>query len=186
MFYWVTQKRDRCTYVCLEGLTNSNQTVPRTRAVTIPKTGHKEMGTNGLWNWRLTVPKTIKMMLVRPLMTNLKMTVRDDCAVSACSPPPLTLLMLSPTPNPLLVWAGGWGKVSLWTDACRPPPTVAGTWNKPNFPFHQPGLFTDFWMASSQVPNAHLSVTEGHWNPPKKETPCPKTKKKPQEWDRNC
>ena len=29
-------------------------------------------------------------MLVRPLMTNLKMTVEDDCAVSACNthPPP--------------------------------------------------------------------------------------------------
>ena len=26
------------------------------------------------------------MTLVRPLMTNLKMTVRDGCAVSACSP----------------------------------------------------------------------------------------------------
>ena len=33
------------------------------------------MGTNGPWNWRLTVPKTTKVMLVRPLMTNLKMTV---------------------------------------------------------------------------------------------------------------
>jgi len=30
------------------------------------------MGTHGPWNWRLTVPKTIKMMLVSPLMTNLK------------------------------------------------------------------------------------------------------------------
>ena len=37
------------------------------------------MGTNGLWNWRLTVSKTIKMILVRPLMINLKMTVRADC-----------------------------------------------------------------------------------------------------------
>ena len=38
------------------------------------------MGTNGPWNWRLTVSKTIKMMLVRPLMINLKMTIRADCA----------------------------------------------------------------------------------------------------------
>ena len=29
-----------------------------------------------------------KMMLVWPLMTNLKMMVRDDCTVSACTPPP--------------------------------------------------------------------------------------------------
>ena len=36
--------------------------------------------------------KTTKMTLVRPLMTNMKMTVRGDCAVSACFcavfPPP--------------------------------------------------------------------------------------------------
>ena len=31
-----------------------------------------------------TVPKTIKMMLVRPPMTNLKMTIRADSAVSIC------------------------------------------------------------------------------------------------------
>jgi len=43
------------------------------------------------------VLKTIKMMLVRPLMTNLKMTVRDDCAVSAYSHrPPLSIKALTP------------------------------------------------------------------------------------------
>ena len=31
-----------------------------------------------------TVPKTIKMMLVRPPMINLKMTIRADSAVSVC------------------------------------------------------------------------------------------------------
>ena len=35
-----------------------------------------------------TAHKTIKMTLVRPLMTNFKVTVRADCAVSACSHPP--------------------------------------------------------------------------------------------------
>jgi len=35
---------------------------------------------------RLTEPKTTKMMLVRSSMTNLKMTVRNDWAVSACGP----------------------------------------------------------------------------------------------------
>ena len=44
------------------------------------------------WNWRLTISKTTKMTLVRPPMTNLKLTVTDDCAVSACSSPP-------PSPN---------------------------------------------------------------------------------------
>ena len=48
--------------------------------------GPKEMGTNWPWNWKLTVLKTIKLMLVRPLMTNFKMTIWADCAFSACSP----------------------------------------------------------------------------------------------------
>ena len=34
-----------------------------------------------------TAHKTIKMTLVRPLMTNFKVTVRADCAVSACRQP---------------------------------------------------------------------------------------------------
>ena len=32
------------------------------------------MGTNSPWNWILTVPKAIKMMQVRPVITNFKMT----------------------------------------------------------------------------------------------------------------
>ena len=39
----------------------------------------QEMETNWPWNWRLTVLKIIKMMLVRPLITNFKLTVRTDC-----------------------------------------------------------------------------------------------------------
>ena len=35
---------------------------------------------------KMNEPKTTKMMLVRPSMTNLKMTVRDDYVVSACGP----------------------------------------------------------------------------------------------------
>ena len=44
--------------------------------------------------WEQTDPGTkdwlylIEMTLVRPAMTDLKKTVRADCAVSACSPPP--------------------------------------------------------------------------------------------------
>ena len=37
------------------------------------------------------------MMLVRPPMTNFKMTIRADCAVSACSP-------LSPSIKALAHW----------------------------------------------------------------------------------
>ena len=59
-----------------------------TSAATVPKTGLKK--------WKQIDPgakdelylKTIKVMPVRPLMTNTKMTVRADYAVSACSPPP--------------------------------------------------------------------------------------------------
>ena len=32
--------------------------------------------------------KTVKMTLIRPLMTNFRMTIRADCEVSACSPLP--------------------------------------------------------------------------------------------------
>ena len=52
-----------------------------TEAATIPRIGLKEMGTNRPWNCRLTVLKTIKMTLIRPPVTNFKMTVRADCAV---------------------------------------------------------------------------------------------------------
>ena len=45
-------------------------------------------------NWRLTVPKTIKMMLVRPQMISFKMIIRADHAVSACSPIPLSMKAL--------------------------------------------------------------------------------------------
>ena len=44
-----------------------------------------------LSNW--TELKTTKMMLIRPLMTNLKMPVRDDCAVSAYNLPQLQLCL---------------------------------------------------------------------------------------------
>ena len=46
-----------------------------------------------------------KMTLVRPLMTNLKVTVRADCAVSACSRLLLSIKALAP----LAASAGGVG-----------------------------------------------------------------------------
>ena len=53
-------------------------------------------------NWRWTVPKTIRMMLVRPLMIDFKMTSRADCPDSACSPLPQPI-------NALTHWlSGGW------------------------------------------------------------------------------
>ena len=38
-----------------------------TQAATAPRTGLKEMGTNRPWNWRVTVLKIIKTVLIRPL-----------------------------------------------------------------------------------------------------------------------
>ena len=107
------------------------------------------MGTNGPWNWRLTVPNTIKLMLLRPLMTNLKMTVGEDCAVSTCSPPP----PVYKSSHPLL--GVGWSRL---LGRCPPPSPnlVASIWNKANFPFHQPGLIICFWVAGSQTPHTLL------------------------------
>ena len=116
-------------------------------AATILRIDCKEMGTTAPWNWRWTVAKTTNMMLVRPLMTKLNMSVRDECAVSACNPSPVSVYkMLSPPAldrcQPL--------------DWCLPPspyPAVAGIWNKAKFPFYQPGLLIGFWAASSQTPH---------------------------------
>ena len=75
---------------------HDDQTVAMTEAATILKSGLKEMETNRPWNWRLTVPKTIKMTLVRPPMTNVKMTVRAARAVSARNPLPPPVEALAP------------------------------------------------------------------------------------------
>lgn len=53
--------------------------------------GLKEMETKHLWTERLIIPKTTKMTLNWIPVTNLKMIVRADCAVSACSPLPFCL-----------------------------------------------------------------------------------------------
>ena len=74
-------------------------------------------------------------MLVRPLMINLKMTVQDDCAISACNHSPLPIKALTPC----LSWGGG--EAGLWIDVCHPPPS----------PFHQPVLFIGFWGPSGQT-----------------------------------
>ena len=91
------------------------------------------------------------MTLVRPLLTNLKMTVRADCDVSAHSPLLLSIKALAP------LAASG---VSRPWDRGPPSCPAVSIWNKANFPFHQPGLFIGFWAVSSQTP--HLSVTLRH------------------------
>ena len=57
------------------------------------------------------------MMLVRPLMTNLKTTLRDDCAVSACSPSPTSVYKSSHLP----AWAGSGGCSSQPLNRHLPP-----------------------------------------------------------------
>ena len=99
-------------------------------------------------NWRLTEPKSAKMMLVKSPMINLKMTIRADSTISACSPLPLSIKFF-PTDCQL----GGCRRL----DRHLPPTPVAGIWNKANFPFHKPGLFIVFWVTSSQT---QLLVTE--------------------------
>ena len=113
---------------------HDDQTVAMTWAATILKTGLKEMEINWPWNWRLTVPKTIPLTLVRTLHDWFQMTVKSWlCFVSACNPIPLSIEAL------LLVSVGA----GLWTDICYSP-LVAGIWNKANFPFHKPSLLIGF------------------------------------------
>ena len=65
-------------------------------------------------------------MLVRLPMTNLKMTVRADYAVSVCSQ---TLFCIKASP-PACQGVG----ISLWTDVCPPPhPPVASSEIKQTF-----------------------------------------------------
>ena len=94
------------------------------------------------------------MMLVKPLLTNLKTTIRDDCAVSAHN-----TNSVYKSSHPLLVRGGG--RVGLWTDVYHAPPTVAGIWNKATFSFHQPGLFIGFWVGSSWIPHTFSNTYTG-------------------------
>ena len=86
------------------------------------------METNQTQNWRLTVLETIKMMLVRPLMTNYKRTVRADYTMSACSRLPQPIKVLAH-------WLSVEG-VSLWTGVPTQPP----------------------WMPASQIKQTLLST----------------------------
>ena len=74
-------------------------------------------------NWRLTVLKTIRMILIRLPMTSFKMTVRSDCAVSARSP-------LPPSMKVLAHWLSV-GRASLWTGVC--PTSLLASEIKPTF-----------------------------------------------------
>ena len=63
-------------------------------------------------------------MLVRSSMTNLKMTIRADCAIFACNPLQNVFKSFCPTgcSDGGGGWGGGWHReaVGLWTDICPP------------------------------------------------------------------
>ena len=103
-----------------------------TDAANVPRTGLKEMGTKHLWNWRLTVLKTIKMMLIRPLHDQFQDNCQSWPAVSTYGPLPL------PT--------------GVTTAAHLAPPPLAGLRNKATFLF----LYLNFRAVSSWT---SLSVT---------------------------
>ena len=100
-----------------------------TYAAAIPRTGRKEMGTNQLWNWRLTVLKTIKKLLLRPRMANSKRTIKADCAVSTQSPLPLSI-------KALVLWLSGSGRSRPVDRGPKPQSTrqsVESVWQDPWF-----------------------------------------------------
>ena len=130
--------------------------VPRTWAATIPRIDHREMGTNAPCNWRLTVPKTTKMMLAVhwwPIWRwLLQMTVLFlHVALSHPSPADSAYKCSHP-------FLSG-GDLAFGQMSATSPHIVASIWNKANFLFRQPGLFTGFWVASSWTPHAYLLVT---------------------------
>ena len=68
----------------------------------------------------------------------------SDLAVAVAAPSFLYIKTLAP----LVVSQGG---VGLWTDVYPLSCSVAGIWNKANFPCHQPGLFIGFGAVNSQI-----------------------------------
>ena len=77
-------------------------------------------------------------------MTDFRMTVRADCAISACTILSLSIKVLTPS---LLMGRGGGGVGSQLLDRHVPPPqppTTASIQNKANFSFHQPGFLLVF------------------------------------------
>ena len=107
------------------------------------------MGTNWPWNWRLTVLK-IMMTLSGPPATDFKMTVRADCAGSACRP-----LLLSESSCPLTV-IEEWGSQLLDRHLSSPPPSQLPTSKIKQVSFPSTWPLYRLWEVSSLAP---LSVT---------------------------
>ena len=116
-------------------------------------------------NWRLTVPKTTKIMLVRPLMTDWRWLLE------------MTMLFLQVTASPTLSINArtpclSGEEVSLWKNIHHLPPTVASTWNKANFPFHP--ICPVYWLPFPAPTHFHNSFSMWslvHWLGIKSGTP---------------
>ena len=123
----------------------SNQGPPHCRQIVY------QLSYQGSWNWRVTVPKTTELTLVRPLMINLKKTVRADCAVSECSLPPTPTTphtSIHKSSSPLTASAGGGGKMS---DTIPPP----GCWHLKENKLFFPPTWLVYWLLSSKQQDPH-------------------------------
>ena len=123
---------------------HDDQSGPRARAATIPRTDRKDMGPHGPQNWIFTVPKTTKWRWSDHRWPIWRWLLEMTMLFLYVTHPPQSVYKSS---HPLLVRGSGGRPL----DRCLPlsPPPVASIWNKAKFPFHQPGLFIDFWVASS-------------------------------------
>lgn len=118
------------------------------------------MGKNWPWDCRLTVLKTIEMMLVRPSRTNFKMTVTANYCFYYC------ILLPSPYKSSCLLMVRvkrrNWPLDKLLSHPHQPPyphPTLSpppsgcqASKIKTNFPSQQPELFIGFWAVSRLTP----------------------------------
>ena len=94
------------------------------------------------WNWKLILLKLFKMLLTRPWLTNLTMTVRADC----------TVFVHNPLPQPVKSLAHWWSvaRIGLWTGIC--PPSTQCPASKIKQIFHQCCLLIGFWTTRIQIP----------------------------------
>ena len=102
------------------------------------------MGTNWPWNWRLTILKTIKMTLIRPLHDQFQ----DDCQSWLCCFCMELPRSVYKSPYPLIV-SGGWGELNLVTGVHPLPPHR----RLPASKRKQTCLSIAFWVVSSQTLN---------------------------------
>ena len=103
-------------------------------------------------NW-----KQLNWCLVKPLMTNFKMTVGADHAVSACRPLPQPIKALAPWLS-----VGGFG---LWTRVpCSPP--IPSCWHLKLSKLSCPSAWLLYWLLSGehQTPVSVMLLQLGIWD----------------------